>query len=170
MHHPILCLRGPLLTNIIRRTGAWKSGPLRRPPGGRFWHGFAVRTAACRGARTRPVDYGFRGSRRNSLSGRTSSAEEMESNADPHNDKLLSPEEVARFCGLSRRAVYRAISRGELHAARLCNRLRIRPTELDRWIGERVLDSEQPRVDAATPGRPAPRGGLRALLDEAPRS
>ena len=48
------------------------------------------------------------------------------------NGRLLSPEEVARTCGLSRRAVYRAIARGELRAARLCNRLRVRPDELDR--------------------------------------
>lgn len=32
--------------------------------------------------------------------------------------QLLSPEDVARACGLSRRAVYRAIARGELPAAR----------------------------------------------------
>jgi excisionase family DNA binding protein len=38
---------------------------------------------------------------------------------------LLSPEQVARLCGLSRRAVYDAIKRGELHAFRLCSRLRI---------------------------------------------
>jgi excisionase family DNA binding protein len=41
-------------------------------------------------------------------------------------DALLSPEPVARRCGLSRRAVYRAIERGELRASRLCSRIRIR--------------------------------------------
>ena len=35
---------------------------------------------------------------------------------------LLSPEEVAAQCGLSRKAIYRAIERGELRAARSCAR------------------------------------------------
>ena len=80
--------------------------------------------------------------------------------------RLLSPEEVARACGLSRRAVYRAIARGELRAARLCNRLRVQPDELERWIGERTvapeaLASTRPRLSADA----APSGSLRALLD-----
>ena len=78
---------------------------------------------------------------------------------------LLSPEQVARICGLSRRAVYRAIARGELAAARLCNRLRIRPDDLDRWISESVERPElaQPRVVPST--APRPRGSLRPMLD-----
>lgn len=79
-------------------------------------------------------------------------------------ERLLSPEDVARVCGLSRRAVYRAIARGELRAARLCHRLRIHPVELERWIvgeGAGPLPSRRVRrrVDGAE-------GGLRALLDE----
>jgi excisionase family DNA binding protein len=80
--------------------------------------------------------------------------------------RLLSPEEVARACGLSRRAVYRAIARGELRAARLCNRLRVQPAEVERWIGEQTVAPEvsvsgRPcaSADAAVPG------SLRALLD-----
>jgi excisionase family DNA binding protein len=82
-------------------------------------------------------------------------------------DRLLSPEDVALACGLSRRAVYRAIARGELPAARLCHRLRVRPAELERWIAERTLS--QAAVDAASIGaaRPLVRGSLRAMLDEA---
>ena len=79
---------------------------------------------------------------------------------------LLSPEQVARLCGLSRRAVYRAIARGELLAARLCNRLRIRPDEPDRWIEESL---EQPSVGQprAFPPTAAPRrGSLRRMLDD----
>jgi len=83
-------------------------------------------------------------------------------------ERLLSPEEVAQVCGLSRRAVYRAISRGELAASRLCNRLRIQPAELERWIGAgevsppRRLTAPPPRVD-----KTLPRGSLRAKLHEA---
>jgi hypothetical protein len=43
------------------------------------------------------------------------------------------------MCGLSPRAVYRAIERGELVASRLCSRLRIRPEDVADWItGNRV--------------------------------
>jgi excisionase family DNA binding protein len=79
------------------------------------------------------------------------------------------PEDVARACGLSRRAVYRAIARGELRAARLCHRLRVYPAELERWIAEETTPSASP---APKPSRrsvvgTARRGSLRALLDEA---
>jgi len=89
----------------------------------------------------------------------------MYGRATDRNGRLLSPEEVARACGLSRRAVYRAIARGELQAARLCNRLRVQPTELERWIGEQTVAPEastptRPRMSAET-ARP---GSLRALL------
>lgn len=70
------------------------------------------------------------------------------------------------MCGLSRRAVYRAIARGELRASRLCNRLRVHPAELDRWIAGRMVTP----TDAAqvTPLRPddRPSGSLRVLLGE----
>ena len=53
-------------------------------------------------------------------------------------DALLSPEEVAQRCGLSRRAVYRAIERGELRASRLCSRIRIRAADVvSVWFGDR---------------------------------
>jgi len=88
---------------------------------------------------------------------------------DPNSefDRLLSPEDVARVCGLSRRAVYRAIARGELRAARLCNRLRVRPGDLERWIGAQAVATDNP----VRPGRlrlspETKSGGLRALLDQ----
>ena len=82
-------------------------------------------------------------------------------------DHLLSPEEVARACGLSRRAVYRAISRGDLRASRLCNRLRVSPSELDRWIGDQTVPVARPlRLSESRPGPELPAGSLRALLDE----
>lgn len=82
-------------------------------------------------------------------------------------EALLSPEEVARTCRLSRRAVYRAIARGELPAARLCNRLRVRAADLERWISARMVTA--PARPTAIPTRPitgAERGSLRAMLDE----
>ncbi len=83
-------------------------------------------------------------------------------------EALLSPEEVARVCGLSRRAVYRAIARGELRAARLCNRLRVQPGELERWIGEQTLALDSPaRPERSRRSNAVPGSGLRALLDQA---
>lgn len=81
--------------------------------------------------------------------------------------ELLSPEEVANTCHLSRRAVYRAIARGELQAARLCHRLRIRPADVERWISAHAVSrSARP---ASRPARssstPSERGSLRAMLD-----
>jgi excisionase family DNA binding protein len=78
--------------------------------------------------------------------------------------ELLSPEAVARACGLSRRAVYRAIARGELPAARLCHRLRVRPADLERWISERTLPAPVADVELTIPTRSTARGSLRAML------
>jgi excisionase family DNA binding protein len=81
-------------------------------------------------------------------------------------ERLLSPEDVARACGLSRRAVYRAIARGELRAARLCHRLRVHPAELERWIAEET-PTGPPRPVSSIRRPPATRrGSLRAMLDE----
>lgn len=92
----------------------------------------------------------------------------MRTDADDNQlEALLSPEEVARACGLSRRAVYRAIARGELPAARLCNRLRVQPAELERWISERMVPAPgTPARIATRPVAPPERGSLRAMLDE----
>lgn len=92
-------------------------------------------------------------------------AEEMRDDDHIEIERLLSPEDVARVCGLSRRAVYRAIARGELRAARLCHRLRVQQAELERWIAEQTQGAgpspRQVRRRAAGAD-----GGLRALLDE----
>jgi len=92
-------------------------------------------------------------------------AEEMRDEDHIEIERLLSPEDVARVCGLSRRAVYRAIARGELRAARLCHRLRVQQAELERWIAEQTQGaSPSPRqVRRRTAGAD---GGLRVLLDE----
>ncbi len=82
-------------------------------------------------------------------------------------DALLTPEQVARRCGLSRRAVYRAIERGELRASRLCSRLRIRAEDLAAWVALNTVAPPRTSVPAPT----APRGlastkSLRRLLHE----
>jgi excisionase family DNA binding protein len=78
---------------------------------------------------------------------------------------LLSPEDVARRCGLSRRAVYRAIDRGELAASRLCHRLRVRQEDLAAWL-DRTRVSPRLRPTPSPPPAPTIPGGLRRLLDE----
>jgi excisionase family DNA binding protein len=77
---------------------------------------------------------------------------------------LLSPEDVATQCGLSRKAVYRAIERGELRASKLCSRLRIRPDDLDTWIEGNRLERTAPHERKPTPASAAK--GLRVLLGE----
>ena len=51
-------------------------------------------------------------------------------------ERLLCPREVAAQTQLSYHAVLRAIHRGELPASRLCGRIRIRPSDVERWIEE----------------------------------
>jgi excisionase family DNA binding protein len=77
---------------------------------------------------------------------------------------LLSPEQVAARCGLSRKAVYRAIERGELRASRLCSRLRLRPQDVDSWIEVNAIEPGE-RQRAPHVALPAT-NGLRTLLRE----
>jgi excisionase family DNA binding protein len=81
-------------------------------------------------------------------------------------EALLSPEDVARQCGLSRRAVYRAIERGELRASRLCSRIRIRAADVEAWVDENEIKPppKQPRPTRPSPLRSA--DSLRRLLAE----
>jgi excisionase family DNA binding protein len=86
--------------------------------------------------------------------------------ADDDQLQLLSPEQVATACGLSRRAVYRAIDRGELTAFRLCSRLRIRPYDVEAWVQANQIAPATREVRLARPiGLPAVEG-LRRLLAE----
>ena len=80
-------------------------------------------------------------------------------------DSLLSPEDVARRCGLSRKAVYRAVARGELRAARILSRLRIDPRDVEAWIRANVVDVNGP-VPAPARARLPANTGLRRLLPE----
>lgn len=79
---------------------------------------------------------------------------------------LLSPEDVARRCGLSRKAVYRAVARGELRAARIVSRLRIDPCDVEAWIRANVVDVADPPPAAPTRPRLPASIGLRRLLPE----
>jgi excisionase family DNA binding protein len=80
-------------------------------------------------------------------------------------DALLSPEDVARRCGLSRKAVYRAVGRGELRAARILSRLRIDPRDVEAWIRANIVDASCPGPAPARRTLPAS-NGLRRLLPE----
>lgn len=78
----------------------------------------------------------------------------------------MSPAQVAEVCGLSRRAVYRAIERGELPAARLCHRLRVETGDLDAWLQRsRVQTTVMPPLPPVRVAA-APTTGLRRLLIE----
>src|SRR3954454_25206824 len=81
--------------------------------------------------------------------------------------RLLSPTDVAAMCGLSRRAVYDAIKRGELRAFKLCSRLRISTGDVDAWLASSWAPvTGVPAVPPLT--RPsiesAPAGSFRARL------
>jgi excisionase family DNA binding protein len=79
------------------------------------------------------------------------------------NGRLLTPEDVARRTGLSRRAVYRAIERGDLQASRLCSRLRIREADYEAWIEANIVEIPQHAGSPPPPPRPAT-GGLRRFV------
>jgi excisionase family DNA binding protein len=83
--------------------------------------------------------------------------------ASPVSESLLSPEDVARRCGLSRKAVYRAVARGELRAARILSRLRIDPGDVEAWLRANIVEPER-RVPAPVAVRSSPSTGLRRLL------
>jgi excisionase family DNA binding protein len=82
---------------------------------------------------------------------------------------LLSVRDVAELAGLSQMAVYRAIHDGELKAAKLRGKLRIRPKDFERWIDESSVEPTRTRepIAAATQAKSAASGGsgLKALLE-----
>lgn len=81
------------------------------------------------------------------------------------NGSLLSPEDVARRCGLSRKAVYRAVARGELRAARILSRLRIDPSDVEAWLRANIVDPDR-SASAPVASRSPASTGLRRLLAE----
>jgi excisionase family DNA binding protein len=80
--------------------------------------------------------------------------------------EFKSPKEIASLCGLSPRAIYRAISRGELRASRLCGRLRCRTVDVEEWIARSLVElvptSQQPPVNGRSAA--AGRGSLNRML------
>jgi excisionase family DNA binding protein len=84
----------------------------------------------------------------------------------PEGRHLLTVLDVADRCDLSVKAIYRAIERRELRAAKLCSRLRVRPEDVDAWIERNTLDrSTVPAVAEHWLMRVAATNGLRAMLD-----
>jgi len=85
------------------------------------------------------------------------------------NEPFLSPDEIAQRVGLSRRAVYDAIRRGELRAMRLCGRLRIRGEDFDAWLATSATRPRPlpPHATSHHPPRPAtPAGSFKDLMAE----
>ena len=80
----------------------------------------------------------------------------------PSDAPLLRVSEAAELAGLSTRAIYRAIERGELRAARLCSRLRIPRAAFEEWIERSTVRPAEP--PAKPPPAPTPAGSFRALL------
>jgi excisionase family DNA binding protein len=76
---------------------------------------------------------------------------------------LLRPVEAAELAGLSTRAIYRAIERGDLRASRLCSRLRIAREDFDDWVARSAVRVDPPPV-VRTRGVPPARGSFRRLL------
>ncbi len=77
---------------------------------------------------------------------------------------FLRPSEAAEITGLSTRAIYRAIERGELRAARLCSRLRIPRDAFDEWVARCVVRAPEPPA-TTYPRVPQPVvGSFRSLL------
>jgi excisionase family DNA binding protein len=83
----------------------------------------------------------------------------MDDSASP----LLTVGQVAALTGLSSRAVYGAVARGELRAIRVCSRLRIRQEWFDEWLERGIVQPEPAFVMPPAPLRP---GSFKALLRE----
>ena len=77
-------------------------------------------------------------------------------------EPLLRVSEAAELACLSTRAIYRAIERGELRAARLCSRLRIPRAAFDEWIERSTVRPAEPPAKPPPPRMPV--GSFRALL------
>lgn len=78
------------------------------------------------------------------------------------------PAELAGLVGLSCKAIYRAIERGELRAARVAagSRLLIPVEEAEAWLAESLVEVEGPASVPRDPRRPVRRNGrLRPLGD-----
>lgn len=88
---------------------------------------------------------------------------------NPSDRRLLTVNDVAEATGLSPNAVYRAIWDGELRAAKLRGRLRVKLADLDAWIDSNLVTTrgahQEPPPPARPPGRNGPGRGLLELLE-----
>jgi excisionase family DNA binding protein len=82
----------------------------------------------------------------------------------PREAAFLRPAEAAELTGLSTRAIYRAIERGELRAARLCSRLRIPRAAFDEWVERCVVRVPEPVTTYPRVPPPPAAGSFRSLL------
>lgn len=71
-------------------------------------------------------------------------------------DELLTVADVARRARLSESTVRRAIRRGDLHAVRLCSRLRVSPADFDRWFMDSAVDANRDVVPLRRVRQPTP--------------
>jgi excisionase family DNA binding protein len=78
---------------------------------------------------------------------------------------FLRPREAAALAGLSTRAIYGAINRGELRAVRLCSRLRIPRDAFEAWVASSTVRVEHRVAPPPPPAPPPVRGSFRRLLD-----
>jgi len=88
--------------------------------------------------------------------------------ADQQDAPLLRVSEAAELAGLSPRAIYRAIERGELRAARLCSRLRIPRAAFEEWIERSTVRPAERTIAYPPVPPPAVPGSFRALLARRP--
>jgi excisionase family DNA binding protein len=82
----------------------------------------------------------------------------------PREAAFLRPAEAAELTGLSTRAIYRAIERGELRAARLCSRLRIPRAAFDEWVERCVVRAPERATTYPRVPPPPTAGSFRSLL------
>jgi excisionase family DNA binding protein len=82
----------------------------------------------------------------------------------PREAAFLRPAEAAELTGLSTRAIYRAIERGELRAARLCSRLRIPRAAFDEWVERCVIRAPERATTYPRVPPPPTAGSFRSLL------
>ena len=79
---------------------------------------------------------------------------------------LLTVNEVAELAHLSAKAVYRAIGDGELPAAKLRGRLRIRHCDFDAWVAANMIKPDASPLEQVTElvPRQSGSGGLSRLV------
>jgi excisionase family DNA binding protein len=79
-------------------------------------------------------------------------------------ERLYSPTEASEITGFHRQVIYRAVRRGELHAFRICGRIRIKAGDLEAWIEREPVQSARCAIpDLVRATRPHSGDSLRLL-------